>query len=341
MTLRSSCPIRREPRGAFRTTVRGVRRAWRALVPAVLAALLVGISSCAVLRPPAISGGPTAIWRAYRAALPRHSAVGMLASNSLAWRTGTKSARLILDLWGDFDGPLRMDVWSSVGGNLCHFMQDAAGLVAYYPAQSRAYAHSDPVLGARRLGMPFPFALDDLAALLVGRYDRMIPETYTSSEPGPGGGWIFRFDGAAGGARVMALALDDAARPLYLEGELILPEVDGGAVHPAGTGGVWRIAFTHYRTVGSLADADEALPMLPDRLTVTMPGGTMGVLRIKTRRLQAEPWSDSAMRLTLPAGTTVLELDNVPHDWTTGRVCAGEAQPPCGGSGESSPTQAP
>ncbi len=234
----------------------------------------------------------------------------LLVNASLSWRQGKKTARVIIDFWGDFGQRLRMDAWSNLGGSLSYILEDEQGIAAFYPEQGKVYTHTDPVLGVRLLGLPFPFSLSHLAELFVGNFTPFVPfSPHWHTKPGPDNGYIFTFNQGP----ISILALNSASQPLFMEGNLT--DLSEPQKNPAR----WRIAFLSY------AEPQNNRPALAKRMNLTLPQDSFGILRIKTRELINKPWSNKAMTLTLPENAQILPLDDVARDWTTG-LKAGEAQ---------------
>ncbi len=234
----------------------------------------------------------------------------LLVNGSLSWRQGKKTARVIIDFWGDFDRPLRMDIWSNLNGSLSHLLEDKQGIAAFYPDQGKAYTHTDPVTGVRLLGLPFPFCLSHLAELFVGNFTPFVPFSPNwHIKPGPSNGYIFTFDHGP----ISILALNSASRPLFMEGDIVsFSKSQTKTQH-------WRIDFLSY------AEPQNNRPALAKQMNLTLPQDAFGILRIKTRQLINKPWPNKAMTLALPKGTQILPLDDVQRDWTTG-LKAEEAQ---------------
>ncbi|WP_022663138.1 hypothetical protein [Paucidesulfovibrio longus] len=305
--------------------------AWAALF-CVLSGLLGGCAK----RPLPDYGFAPQTWNVFNAHYRvRPQAPAFAVSTSLAWSSGKKSARILIDLWGAFshadmpDGGagsgaiIRMDAWSNLGGSLCNLREGTDGLAALYPDQLKAYTHSDPVIGARLLGLPFPFSLADFAALLYGDFTDLVPERYDAVEALPKGGYRYTFRTG----RVRSLSLDKAARPLAMSGQTSVPEE-----YREKLGGLWSIDFSNYPDSAAPAPADPAQPEkarapMAERLFLTLPGDNRGSLRIQSRELKLDEWPDKAMTLNLPEGVEVRALDGAPRDWTTGRPEGEEPMP--------------
>ncbi|QGY39813.1 hypothetical protein GM415_06650 [Pseudodesulfovibrio cashew] len=265
----------------------------RILPALLLTGLALAVAGCAARKVNGtVRDTPEAAWQAFRTgycATPK--APGLLVRASLYYtRTDPvrRTNRTLVSLWGDFGGPMRLDVSASVGKLLAHIREDHCGLLVFYPSEKKAYAHVNPVLGATRLGMPFPFSLNELGKVAMGDFSGLSPKTYRSVRQEEGR-LIYTVDGAP----ASMVVLDVTGRPLELAGTSTSARVAGRQ---------WRLAVDRY-------EEDGASP-LPAMLTLSMDNGEKGVLRIKSRELKIDGWSAEATGLTLPGDVTPLRLDN-------------------------------
>ena len=310
-----SRPGQRIPRGDGR--IRAVRTVLWLLI------LAVALTGCA--KPFKTYDSAYQVFEAFRARYLGRTVAGksLVTQSSLVYRAGTRQVRIIIDFWGEYSRPLRMDAWSSVGGSLAHILEDDQGLAAYYPDQSKVYTHRDPVTGARLLGLPFPFSLADLADVLTGRFDGLVPPRYAEAQAGPGSLYTYRFSEGD----VEELLLDAGGHPVRLTGRL--PELADSPWPPEEN--VFVIEFTDYQSDQEVLEDGQGLPPLSKIVTVTLPGDRHGVLRIKHRQIKVGPWPEGALTLNMP-GTVIRQLlDREPRDWTTGAVITLES--PDGESG--------
>ena len=232
---------------------------------------------------------------------PAPEAQGVAVRASLLYSTPTKANRTDVQLFGDYDRPLRLDVRAGLGTMLALMREDQSGLLAFYPDKSRAYAHSDPVIGAQLLGLPFPFSLRDLSLVLSGRFGTLINGEPARVRAIPGGGFAYSYDTGP----VRLLVLDRYGRPERMEGLLSQHfksqvERDGQAVSGAR---VWGLDFSGY-------PEDEGDPVGPAKtLTLTLPKGDSAVLRVRSLTPRVEPWTAKALTLTLPANAEFISLE--------------------------------
>lgn len=300
-------------------------RTLRAPLKAILPLLLLGtLAACAprVELPRYDDAG--ADFSAFRSrfAPPLAAGGGLSARASLLYSTPSRSNRTDVQIFGDYARPLRLDVRAGLGAMLALMREDGAGLLAYYPDQKKAYAHEDPVIGAQLLGLPFPFALRDLALVLSGQFGTLIPLNRPPDAIRATAQGGFSFSYLAGPVRL--LALDPHGRPERMEGVLsphfkTQAEREKTAAPPPGER-VWTLAFSAY-------PEDDGDPEGPARtLTLGLPGGESAVLRVKSLEPRAEPWPLKALTLNLPAGTGFMALDrqSAPPEGVT-KIITGES----------------
>lgn len=258
------------------------------------AVLLVASFGCAPKTAPGLTmDSPRAAWQAFRL----HSCTpadepGLLLKASLYYtrmKPTKRTNRTLVSMWGDFGGPMRLDISAGIGKLLAHIREDENGLLVFYPTEGVAYAHSNSVLGATRLGMPFPFSLAELGRVSMGDFSGLTPEGYIGSRQNDKG---FTFE--LHGSRASTITLDILGRPILLEGKTVK------AYDSART---WRLEIDRYEeTTGKTP--------LPARLILSMDNGEKGVLRIKSREFKVTQWPTTATDLELPEDVIYHRLDN-------------------------------
>jgi len=265
------------------------------LVASVAALMLVALSGCATKRPSdAVQSTPEAAWQVFRqyyCTPPK--APGLLVKASLSYSRSKpikRTNRTVISMWGDFSGPMRLDISAGIGKLLAHIREDEKGLLVFYPSDKKAYAHANSVLGATRLGMPFPFSLNELANVIVGDFSGLVPNKYAETSR-KNSGFAYQFNDGL----VSRVVLDETGRPILLEGR---------TTKAYETAQAWRLEINTYEeAVGKAAP-------LPGRLTLTLDNGEKGVLRIKARELKLVAWPAKSTGLKLPKDVKMIRLDN-------------------------------
>ncbi|BCS88822.1 hypothetical protein PSDVSF_20640 [Pseudodesulfovibrio sediminis] len=275
------------------------------LAATAAALLLLVLAACA----PRVSPGtamdtPDAAWKSFR----RHYCSpskdpAMKVKASLYYsriKPRKRTNRTLVTLWGDFDGPMRLDVSASVGTLLAHIREDASGLLAFYPQEDKAYAHTDPVLGATRLGMPFPFSLNELARVSTGDFSGLAPRTYTTAKR-VGETYVYEVKGKL----VTRIILDTLGRPILMHGPTTITQ---NGAHS------WQLEINRFE------DAAANVTPLPGKLTLALDNGEKGILHIKSRELMVASWPAASTNLTLPDSVEPIRLDKGIYTGETGEL---------------------
>lgn len=182
---------------------------------------------------------------------------------------------------------MRLDISAGIGKLLAHISENGDGLLVFYPTDKVAYSHANPVLGAARLGMPFPFSLGELGRVSMGDFSGLVPSEYAEASDSGGKFTYLLQNGLAS-----SVTLDNTGRPIIIE---------GNATTSYGEKRVWQLKLDKY-------DESETTSPLPNMLTLSI-NGEKGVLRIKSRELKAAPWPDEAVKLELPEDIMYRRLD--------------------------------
>ncbi len=263
------------------------------LAATVAVLMLMAVGGCTPKKAPGLAlDSPAAAWRVFQDSYCQSATEpGMLVKASLYYtrvKPMKRTNRTLVSMWGNFKGPMRLDISAGIGKLLAHIREDKNGLLVFYPAEKTAYAHIDPVLGATRLGMPFPFSLTELAKVAVGDFSGLAPKRYTKVTATKVG-FVYEVSGAP----VTTLTLDMYGRPIELRGT-----VSGNQAARQ-----WQVGLDKYQ------EEVKGVP-LADRVTLTMDNGEKGVLRIKSRELKITTWPAKATGLALPDDVIQRRLDN-------------------------------
>ncbi|MBF0482098.1 MAG: hypothetical protein HQK81_05725 [Desulfovibrionaceae bacterium] len=252
------------------------------LAALALAAMFI-LCGCAAKTPTGTENEARAAWTQFRAQTGA-PAKPFSVQTSLNFSAPGHSHRALLKLWGEPDGPLRLDFATGMGQIFSMWREDASGWLAYYPMSNAAYTHPDTRKGAAVLGVPLPLSLRELGAVICGHFSELVSGQYQSVKAKPGG---LEY-ALKGDPRLSSLTLDPAGRPVALAGKGAEP---------------WRVEFSDYQDSGGRE--------LPQTIVVTSAGGVKGVLRIKKFELRGEPWPQSALELPLPEYTDTYALDRM------------------------------
>ncbi|UJX39920.1 hypothetical protein K9F62_14505 [Desulfovibrio sp. JY] len=256
----------------------------RVLVWISLALLATG---CAAPRPGQMgSGEAKAVYAAFVANQAKNTpAPAFSLAGSMSFSRGSRSGRLNFRFYGNYADPVRLDLTTPIGGAYAHLREDGSEFSAFVPGRDTLYRHEGTREGAARLGMPLPFTLREMAALVSGRFGELVPTRYASAKK-TADGYEFHF---SGDPRLSSLTLDFAGNPRHLTGVGVEP---------------WRVAF----------DNDEAAPGMAvpvaRKLVLTTPGGTSLILRVKSLQARQSPYPAADLELPVPPSAVVRGLDD-------------------------------
>lgn len=264
-------------------------RPYGTLPLAALLGLFLLLTACVRQVPPGTPAPPTTaheLWNRYASVC----AAGMDAARpyrlqmSLRYGTEGDTRRVTALIWGNSDKHLRLDVSAGVGVMVASIMEDGDHFLVYAPNEQRAYFHQGAQKPLLSVGVPVPFGLGDLAALLSGRYGEVFG-VHQSGEA------LLRPDGN------IVYTLAEAPKPGTLELDAQgLPVLwqDGGK----GKDGGWSLNIAY----------DDSPTPLPRRLEITHTGGQRAIVLVKERDYPSSPFTDAQLGLTIPEDTPVLPL---------------------------------
>lgn len=240
--------------------------------------LLFMASACArqpsTVAPPADSATR---WQAFLARSEAVKEAPYLLNASLRFGTEGDTRRVTALLWGNGSQSLRMDVMAGIGAVIAKIWESGDEFLVYSPTENRAFFHQGSNKPLLRVGVPVPFALDELAALLNGRLTAVFGRQYADSQALASGNVGFTLTSAAGGL----LEID-------AQGQAVAWQENGSRG--------WNMTIAY----------DEA--GLPRRVSLRHPDGQTAVLLVKDRQSPA-PFSQEQLSLLLPDSTPVLPLE--------------------------------
>lgn len=250
--------------------------------PLLAALLLAALAACAPKAGQG-TGEAQALWDAF-ANRPVQQAKSLTLSASLSVQSPQKSARLLARFWGDLERPLRLDLSTGLGQTFAMWREDSLGWVGVYPQSGQVFTHRDTKAALSRLGVPFPFSLQDLASLSAGRIAPLLGPSYKSARKTAKG---FEYALPAGSA-MGSVTLDFEGNPIHLSGRGVEP---------------WRV------DLGDFAPPETGGRPLPRLIQVTSPGGLVAVLRVKKLELRQEPYAPQSLELEPPRQARHIPLD--------------------------------
>lgn len=257
------------------------------------AGLALFVTGCAGYRPAARGTGEAkAVYDAFLASQkPTSPPVAAFSlTGSMSFAAKNKSGRLNFRFYGNLADPSRLDLRTTIGGPYANLREDATEFAAFVPNKNTLYHDADTRQGASRLGMPLPFTLREMAALLAGHFGELAPSRYSAAKKVQDG-YEYTF---SGDPRLSSLTLDFQGKPRHLTGRGVEP---------------WRVDFQN----------DEAVPgrsvSVARKVILTTPGGASLVLRIKSVQLRPEPYPAADLELPVPPQTAIRSLEH-PEDGT-------------------------
>lgn len=217
-------------------------------------------------------------WQAYTRAGTEGEAPYRLQL-SLRFGEEGNTRRVTALLWGNGGRELRLDVMAGVGTVVAKILEDGEHFLVYAPLENKAYFHQGATSPLLKVGVPVPFGLARLTALLTGHYAGAFGEAYSEASPLADDMAQYALTGKPGGL----LTLDAQGLPVaWREGK-----AEG-----------WRMEIVY----------DEATPPLPRRLSLTHAKGQRAILLVKEREMPDAPFTGDQMGLTLPEGAPLLPL---------------------------------
>lgn len=178
-------------------------------------------------------------------------------------------------LWGNDDQNLRMDIMAGVGVVIGKISDNVDHFLLYAPRENKAYFHDGANKPLLRIGVPLPFDLASLAALLNGHYNAVFGTEYKNAQDGSGGNIDYDLEGSPGGTLALA--------------------PDGLPVSWIQDNGAWKMDMAY--------EGD-----LPRSLKLAGKNGKKAIVLVKEREFPAKPFTEGQMSLELPPSVQKLPL---------------------------------
>ena len=226
-----------------------------------------------------------AVWKRFQEIQPETPFLdrGCRLKASLHFFSPQQSQRIVLDLWGNYALPLRLNFKAGFGKTFALWRVGAERWLGYVPQHQKAYTHPDSRIGVRRMGVESPFDIQELLFLLSGHWDGLIPSEYQTGRYAAEAGYRFTFPPEE---RIREIILDRSGLPMAMRG--------GGRIE-------WSIEFAKY--------VEQQGRMIPFRVHLQNDRQEEVLIAIKDIEPLREPWPADKLELSLPQGTLVVPLD--------------------------------
>lgn len=246
----------------------------RTLQALCLLILMLSFAACAPRQAPVDPAMAGKVWQAMLAKSSTQKAP-YLDNMSLRFGTEGNTRRVLAILWGNGGDDLRLDVQAGVGASVAMVRQQGSHFLLYAPTEQKAFFHEGATSPLLKLGLPLPFDLFKLEALLHNRWTE-----------------VFGSTGSGGASHKLGIAytLEEG-----IHGTLVL---DAAGMPAKWSNENWSIGFAF--------NDDDTLK----RLDLANKKGDKGILLLRGQEHPA-PFSDDKMLLELPKDTPLLPLDKL------------------------------
>ncbi len=236
--------------------------------------LLVSLCACAARQQPVDPAMAGNVWQSM---LARSATEKAPYRDNMSLRFGTEgnTRRVLAIIWGNGEDDLRLDVSAGVGTTVAMLHQKGQEFLLYAPMEQKAYFHEGESSPLLKLGLPLPFDLFRLEALLHNRWAQVFGKTWQETS-GHSKGIAYALQEGIGGT----LVLDAQGMPVLWENKN------------------WSIAF--------LFNEDGTLK----RLDLANKKGEKGILLLRSQEHPAR-FDAAQMQLELPQDTVLLPLESL------------------------------
>ena len=236
--------------------------------------LLVSLCACAARQQPVDPAMAGNVWQSM---LARSATEKTPYRDNMSLRFGTEgnTRRVLAIIWGNGEDDLRLDVSAGVGTTVAMLHQKGQEFLLYAPMEQKAYFHEGESSPLLKLGLPLPFDLFRLEALLHNRWAQVFGKTWQETS-GHSKGIAYALQEGIGGT----LVLDAQGMPVLWENKN------------------WSIAFS-FKEDGTLK-----------RLDLANKKGEKGILLLRSQEHPAR-FDAAQMQLELPQDTVLLPLESL------------------------------
>lgn len=178
-------------------------------------------------------------------------------------------------LWGNGEQNLRMDIMAGVGAVIAKIADNGDHFLLFAPRENKAYFHDGANKPLLKIGVPLPFDLGSLAALLNGHYNAVFGTEYNNASEGRDGNIDYALEGSPGGTLTLA--------------------PDGLPIAWSQDNGAWKMDIAYEGE-------------LPRSLKLAGKNGKKAIVLVKEREFPANPFTEGQMTLELPPSAQKLPL---------------------------------
>ncbi|ABM28568.1 conserved hypothetical protein [Nitratidesulfovibrio vulgaris DP4] len=269
------------------TSANRIRPALMMLWAVVCVALAGGCASKAPRGALAPADTAATVWNAYKAysAATERDTGPFRLETSLRYNAGDDGHRVIALIWGNGKAPLRLDIMAGIGATVAKIRETDDTFLAYSPNEQKAYHHYGDGKALFSFGVPVPFSVSDLTAMLDGRF-----------------GSVFGLRSAGEATLVPGMGIAYTLEGKRPGGSLVISEAGLPVRWTDGTADGWNLAVTYAE------DADATATPMPRKLVFQHGKGYNAIILVKERVRLDTPFSPEQLGLELPEGTTLLPL---------------------------------
>lgn len=235
-------------------------------------------------------------WQAYQAyALQHYPLEPYRIEASLRYSKGNDGHRVVARLWGNNETTLRLDLMAGIGASIAKVEERPSSFLVYAPLEDKAYFHTGKEQPLFSIGVPIPFTLSQLVALMQGRFDAVFSKKYQGNP-------VIEKN------NILSYTLVPTTKKTVTGTLALTPEglVDYWTEAPSrtttsATSNGWHLAIAYKNDPSSTL-------RLPYKLTFTHSKGHKAILLVKERAFPAQPFTQKQLTLRLPQTATLLPL---------------------------------
>ncbi len=196
-----------------------------------------------------------------------------------------ENRRITAIMWGNSPKVTRLDVNAGVGVLLARLRDGDEGLTIHSVGDKKAWQYSGHAKAMLNIGVPVPLSLPDMAALLLGRFSLLLPQSsFTDVTSGPKGLMRYALENQY---KITAISLDAKGLVRHIQFTAI------------GSTQAWQMDI----------DYDSGERPLPQTLRLQHPNGSSATVYVQARHVIVPAFGEAQMLLRIPPEITVEALE--------------------------------